>query len=91
MSEAATRNRVGYEEDFSAWADDQARLIRAGDFAALDLEHLAEEIEGLSISERRELRSRLNSSSSAPYQVAIPAGVSQSQLVEDNPDPTRER
>lgn len=59
MSEAATRNRVGYDDDFAAWADHQARLIRAGDFAALDLEHLAEEIEGLGVSERKELRSRL--------------------------------
>ncbi len=59
MSDSATRNRVGYDEDFSAWADDQARLLRAGDHAALDLENLAEEIEGLSASRRKELRSRL--------------------------------
>ncbi len=59
MSQAATRNRVGYDEDITAWAEEQARLSRDGDFAALDLEHLAEEIEGVGASERREPRSRL--------------------------------
>ena len=29
MSEAATRNRAGYDEDFAAWAEEQARLIFA--------------------------------------------------------------
>ncbi len=59
MSSAMTTNRVAYEEDFAAWAYDQAGLLRAGDLAALDLENLAEEIESLANRERREVRSRL--------------------------------
>ncbi len=34
-----------YEHDVIAWANEQARLLRSGQFAALDIEHLAEEIE----------------------------------------------
>ena len=48
-----------YERDFVAWTERQAALLRAGDVSALDLEHLAEEIESVGSSERRELRSRL--------------------------------
>lgn len=48
-----------YERDFYAWAEEQAALLRAGRADALDLAHLAEEVEGLSISQRRELMSRL--------------------------------
>ncbi len=53
-----------YEEDFVLWAEDQAAALRraagAGSNLALDWENLAEEIESLSISQRRELRSRLD-------------------------------
>lgn len=48
-----------YDNDFVRWLGEQARLLRAGDFAALDVENLAEEIEGVSRSERRELFSRI--------------------------------
>ncbi len=48
-----------YETDFSAWLDQQAGLLRRGDLAALDLENLAEEIESLGRSQRRELASRV--------------------------------
>ena len=50
---------TSYEGDIAAWADEQARLIRAGRFDLLDLEHLADEIEDVGKSERRELASRL--------------------------------
>ena len=40
-----------YEEDVVAWSSDQARLIRAGRFDELDIEHIAEEIEDLGKSE----------------------------------------
>lgn len=52
-------NRVRYEQDLVAWAEEQASLLRSGELEELDREHLAEEIEGLSSSERRELRRRL--------------------------------
>jgi len=48
-----------YERDFYAWANQQACLLRAGQFAAVDIEHIAEEIESMGRSEKRELLSRL--------------------------------
>jgi hypothetical protein len=48
-----------YETDFAAWADRQAALARGGHANRLDLDHIAEELEGLSSRERRELRRRL--------------------------------
>ena len=48
-----------YEADFVAWAEAQAEALRAGRIADLDLEHLAEEVQGLADRDRRELRSRL--------------------------------
>ena len=48
-----------YDSDIVAWANEQAELIRAGRFDLLDLEHIAEEIEDVGKSERRELVSRM--------------------------------
>jgi hypothetical protein len=48
-----------YESDIIAWANEQARLIRAGHFDLLDIEHIAEEIEDVGRSEQRELASRM--------------------------------
>lgn len=53
------RNAVAYEEDFYAWTKEQARLLRAGELAAIDALNLAEEIESVGRSDRREIRSRL--------------------------------
>lgn len=50
---------VRYEDDIVAWANEQARLIRAGRFELLDLTHIAEEIEDVGKSEQRELASRM--------------------------------
>jgi transcriptional accessory protein Tex/SPT6 len=47
-----------YEADFYAWANEQARLIREGRLADADLENIAEEIESMGRSEKRELVSR---------------------------------
>jgi len=53
-----------YEKDFVRWAEAQATALReaarAGTNLPLDWENLAEEIESLARSDRRELRSRLN-------------------------------
>jgi len=54
-----SQNAVLYDEDFHAWTVEQARLLRAGDFAAIDAANLAEEIESTGRSNRRELGSRL--------------------------------
>ncbi|BCU07759.1 DUF29 domain-containing protein [Allochromatium tepidum] len=48
-----------YDTDIVAWANEQARLIRAGRFDLLDLEHIAEEIEDVGKSEQRELANRM--------------------------------
>ncbi len=48
-----------YDRDFYAWAQEQAALLRAGRLAAADIEHIAEEIESMGRSEKRELVSRL--------------------------------
>ena len=48
-----------YEQDFYAWANEQARLLRAGRLGDADIEHIAEEIESMGKTEKRELVSRL--------------------------------
>ena len=48
-----------YEQDFYAWANEQAALLRAGQLSAADIEHIAEEIESMGKTEKRELVSRL--------------------------------
>lgn len=50
---------TSYEKDVVAWANEQARLIRAGRFELLDIEHIAEEIEDVGKSEQRELANRM--------------------------------
>jgi hypothetical protein len=49
----------GHDQDFHAWTHEQADLLRAGRFTALDVEHLIEELESMGARERRELTSRL--------------------------------
>jgi len=48
-----------YGRDYYSWALEQSSALRQRRFDALDMDHLAEEVEGLAKSERRELRSRL--------------------------------
>ena len=48
-----------YDRDVVAWANEQARLLRARRLDLLDIEHLAEEIEDVGKSEQRELASRM--------------------------------
>lgn len=54
-----SKKLVRYETDVVAWACEQARLIRAGHFDLLDIEHIAEEIEDVGKSEQRELANRM--------------------------------
>jgi hypothetical protein len=53
------QNVTRYEEDFVAWLEDQARHARRGEIGALDLENIAEELDGMARSDRREIRNRL--------------------------------
>jgi Domain of unknown function DUF29 len=48
-----------YDDDVIAWANEQAAFLRAGNFAALDIEHIADEVEDVGKSEQRELESRM--------------------------------
>lgn len=48
-----------HDRDFHAWALHNARLLREGAFNQLDAEQIAEELEAMGASERRELLNRL--------------------------------
>ena len=54
---AAWLNR--YETDFYAWTQQQAKAIRAKDVAALDIEHVAEEIDDLGVNIQHAITSQL--------------------------------
>ncbi len=53
-----TRNTL-YDSDFYAWSREQAELLRSGKLAQADIEHIAEEIDSMGRTEKRELISRL--------------------------------
>ncbi len=57
--EKAKASRASYDQDVIVWSEEQARLLRAGRFSELDLEHLADEIEDVGRSEKRELANRM--------------------------------
>lgn len=48
-----------YEKDFYAWAIHNAQLLRERKLSEIDIENIAEEIESMGKSEKRELISRL--------------------------------
>ena len=48
-----------YETDFYTWLLENARLIRQGQFSKFDHENVAEELEGMARSDKRQLASRL--------------------------------
>ena len=50
---------MGYNDDVLLWSREQAELLRSGQFSKLDIEHLADEIEDVGKSEKRELASRM--------------------------------
>ncbi len=56
---APNSRRTGYDEDFSLWAQDQARLLEERRYDTLDWENLVEEVASLGRNDRRELKSRL--------------------------------
>ena len=50
---------TAYDDDVILWAEEQARALRERDFSKLDIEHLADEIEDVGKSEKRELANRM--------------------------------
>jgi hypothetical protein len=55
------RDMQGYEQDFHAWTQRTAALLRAGRFEEADIEHVAEEIEDMGRRDVRELKNRVRS------------------------------
>ncbi|MGO9743593.1 MAG: DUF29 domain-containing protein [Roseiarcus sp.] len=51
--------KSAYETDFYGWANEQSALLREGRLAEADIANIAEEIESMGRSEKRELVSRL--------------------------------
>ena len=47
-----------YETDFTLWIQRQIALLRGGRFDEIDLDHLIEEMEGLSRKEKQEVEGR---------------------------------
>jgi Domain of unknown function DUF29 len=52
-------SKTAYEQDFYAWLTEQAAHLRAKQWAALDIDNLAEELDTLGRSERNALWSHL--------------------------------
>jgi len=48
-----------YYEDVAAWAEKQVALLRSHQWAQLDIEHIAEEIEDMNVSHRHQLAHRM--------------------------------
>ena len=61
MSKIATKPPANqlYEEDFYAWTQAQAKLLREKRWDYPDFENLVEEVRSVGVSERREIKSRL--------------------------------
>lgn len=51
-------NLSTHENDFYAWTQEQAHLLKTRQFNQIDWQNIAEEIEGMGRSEKRELESR---------------------------------
>lgn len=56
-AESVTGTR--YEQDVVAWANEQAALLREGKLSAIDIQHIAAEIEDVGKGEQRELSNRM--------------------------------
>jgi hypothetical protein len=48
-----------YDQDFHRWIQEQAELLRRGQLASADVDHLIEELEAMGARERREFNHRL--------------------------------
>ena len=52
-------NLTTHDDDFYAWTQEQVQLLRTGKLNQIDFHYIAEEIEDMGRSEKRELESRL--------------------------------
>ena len=74
-----------YEADVVAWAQEQAALLRAGRFSEIDIANIAEEIEDVGKSEKRELASRMAVLLAHLLKWKIPASPARLQLAANYP------
>lgn len=56
---SVSTNQTLYESDFYLWLSTTAQLLRNGNFSAIDLDNLIEEIEGMARKEKQALKSNL--------------------------------
>lgn len=61
MNRIDLKQLAGYDEDFALWSAEQAELIRKGKLDRVDIENVAEELEGLGRQEKRLIESYLQS------------------------------
>ncbi len=59
MKVAQDQQLATYDGDFCAWLEQQAALIRAGRFDQLDIQNIAEELEGLGRLDKRTVREHI--------------------------------
>jgi Domain of unknown function DUF29 len=59
QTDLASQTRSLYDRDFVGWTEQVAEALRRGDWAALDVANLIEEVEALGKSDRRAIKSRL--------------------------------
>ena len=52
-------NSTTHEKDFYAWTQEQSQLLKTGQLHQIDWQNIAEEIEDMGRSEKRQLESRL--------------------------------
>ena len=57
--QAMTKTKTLYDSDLVAWSERNAALLRAGQFSEVDIENVAEEIESLGRSDKRQLKNRV--------------------------------
>jgi hypothetical protein len=54
-----TASTTRYDQDFALWVAENIALLKAKNYDAVDWDHLIEEVEGLTRSDKRELENRL--------------------------------
>jgi uncharacterized protein with PIN domain len=59
MKITADQDAIPYEEDFAAWAEQQAAFVLAGDRRHVDAANVSEELAALAARDKREIRNRL--------------------------------
>ena len=59
QDQPVARDKTLYDDDFYRWCHEQARLLRAHRFTDLDLDNVAEELDGMGRSYKQQIRNRL--------------------------------